>query len=407
MSGFPASRQSFRLPANATVFTIGSCFARNIEEHLSLIGCKVPTLSFSVPKSEWRARPNGILNKYTPATIYQEVSWAHKAYQAGGVTAEDCQEMRWDLPDGSVIDLQLGGNVPVSEERFLERRFQVYELFCSAFSADCVTITLGLIESWRDRRTGLYIQSAPVARSLLRNAEDFEFALLDYNDCLNSVTSTIEKVRELNPGSRILVTTSPVPMEKTFTEEDVIVANMTSKSILRAVANQVTTLFEGVDYFPSYEAVVMSDRSEVFNKDNLHVRNDFVGSIAQNLVSCYFEAPEELNQLIQQVAADLASKSCGYAALRELLARKPKFDELTTDQLIIYLRACWRLRARWRVRRIASELMKRRDRNSRHVGAVKHIFPKVGRTGDARRYAEELLLQDPSNPLAREILDEA
>ena len=80
---------------------------------------------------------------------------------------------------------------------------------------------------------------------------------------------------------------------------------------------------------------------------------------------------------------------------------------LTTDQLIIYLRACWRLRARRRGRGIASEIMKRREWNARHIGAVKHIFPKIGCTKDARRYAEELLLQDSSNPLAKKILEEA
>lgn len=403
-SGFPIPRQNFRLPANATVFTIGSCFARNIEEHLALIGCQVPTLAFSVPKSEWRARPNGILNKYTPAAIYQEIDWARRCLHAGSVTRELCNEMRWDLSDGQVIDLQLGGNVPVSEERFLERRSQVYELFKQAFTSDCVTITLGLVEAWRDIRTGLFVQSAPVARALLRETKNFEFVLLDYQRCVDYISRTIEIIREFNPVARILVTTSPVPMEKTFTDEDVIIANMTSKSILRSVAHQVTNLGEGIDYFPSYEAVMMSDRSDVFKDDNLHVRDSFVGKIVQNLVTCYFEASDDVSSSVQRAASELEAQSEDYEASRDLVDSDVTFDQLTTDQLVIYLRVCWRLRRRAQARHAAEIIMQRRERSARHIAAVKHIFPRIGLVEDAKRYASELLALDSSNPLARELL---
>ena len=404
---FPDPRQEFKLPATSSVFTIGSCFARNIEEHLALIGCDVPTLSFSVPKSEWRARPNGILNKYTPASIYQEIAWAHRIHVAGEFTPADCDELRWDLPNGDVIDLQLGGNQPVSESRFLERRRQVFELFRQAFSADCVTLTLGLIESWRDTRTGLHIQSAPVSRELFRHADKFEFALLDYEECLKFAVGAIEKVRDQNPECRILVTTSPVPMEKTFTEDDVVIANTTSKSILRSVADQVSKLFEGVDYFPSYEAVMLNDRSAVFEDDNLHVKDSFVGQIVQHLVSCYFESPNPVQNLLQRAAIDLTDKSSDHSAIKELLAADPAPGDLSTDQLIVYLRSCWRLRERTMAQRLASEIMERRERNARNFRAIKHIFPKIGCTEDAVRYAEAILADDPQNPLAKELISES
>ena len=135
--------------------------------------------------------------------------------------------------------------------RFEERRRAVYDLFAQAFAADCVAITLGLTEAWRDRRTGLFVQKAPVSRELMRHLDDFEFVRLDFAACAGFLRDTIAAIRDLNPGVKFLITTSPVPMEKTFTDEDVIIANMTSKATLRAAAAAVIAETDGADYFPS------------------------------------------------------------------------------------------------------------------------------------------------------------
>ena len=400
---FPVPRCRFRLPAGASVFTIGSCFARNIEEHLSLIGCRVPTLDFSVPKNEWRTRPNGILNKYTPAAIFQEIAWAQRVSESGGFVPESCDEMRWELKDGRVVDLQLGGYVPVSEERFLERRRQVYELFSKAFACDCVTITLGMIEAWRHKRTGLFIQSAPVTRELLRNADQFEFVVLNYDDCMEFVERSVLTLRSCNPEARILITTSPVPMEKTFTGRDVVIANMTSKSTLRTVAERVADTFDDVDYFPSYEAVVMQDPKVSYEKDRMHVRDGVVGRIVSQLIDWYFDAPRGVDRLLQRAASELAEKTRGYQDIPELLAADPALGELSTDQLIVYLRACWRMRNRRLARNVAVEILSRPERSSSHFRAIKHILPRIACREEALAYARDLLQEDPSNPLAQEL----
>jgi GSCFA family len=73
----PALSPRFRLKPRSSIFTIGSCFARNIEEHLAPLGFDVPMAAFGVPEQEWPARPfarrAGILNKYTPPSMLQEV----------------------------------------------------------------------------------------------------------------------------------------------------------------------------------------------------------------------------------------------------------------------------------------------------------------------------------------------
>lgn len=145
---WPEVRPSFRLARGAKVFTIGSCFARNIEEHIHRLGFQVPMLDFAVPGTEWPGRPNGILNKYTATSIFQLIDWAGRILRRGGaMRPEDCELYAWRLDDGSVVDSDLVGLRPVSPERFIERRRQVYETVAQVFASDCVVITPGLAEA--------------------------------------------------------------------------------------------------------------------------------------------------------------------------------------------------------------------------------------------------------------------
>lgn len=91
---FPALQPKFLLEAPARVFTIGSCFARNIE--LALLDyddIELPTMSFTVPKSEWPNRPNGLLNQYNTGTTSQRIL---TALRGGGRAGGDYrQRERW------------------------------------------------------------------------------------------------------------------------------------------------------------------------------------------------------------------------------------------------------------------------------------------------------------------------
>ena len=71
---FPSVTPSFHLVPGQRIFTIGSCFARNVGDFLT--DFDVPTRRFSVQKSEWASRPNGLLNEYNAGTIAQRMIWA-------------------------------------------------------------------------------------------------------------------------------------------------------------------------------------------------------------------------------------------------------------------------------------------------------------------------------------------
>jgi tetratricopeptide (TPR) repeat protein len=324
---WPAFTPQFVVPAAGSVFTVGSCFARNIEEHVSRLGFRVPTLAFSVPDSERSGgRGNAILNKYTPAAIRQEFEWVRRVHEAGGrVEPDHVAALTFACSDGTQIDLQLGGFRPVSPERLLARRQELYDVFRHLFTADCVVLTLGLVEAWRDETTGLCIQQAPVHSSFRRALSRFTFQRLDFATCRADVQAAIDTVRAVNPAAAFLITTSPVPLDRTFTADDVITATMHGKSVLRAVCGEIVAANERVDYFPSYESVMLTRDWSVFQPDRRHVADAFVGRIVQRLLDTYFrEAPIDRRMAHAAYMASVAGEAADAAALRSLWESAPQ-----------------------------------------------------------------------------------
>lgn len=288
------TKPSFKFEKGSTIFTIGSCFARNIEERLDKAGFDVPMLEFSNPKSEYAGHPRGMINKYTPTSIYAEISWAETLMWSNSeVTPHTCQTMMLPLEemvgadDPMVIDLNLGGFEPVPLSRFLERRQQIYDLFVQVFRSDIVVITLGLIEAWVNTTNGEYVQQAPIGKHFKDTEDKFAFVQLSTAKCLATVKDIVELIRRHNSRARILLTVSPVPLGRTFTQQDVVLANMQSKSVLRAVAGEVCSAYEQVDYFPSYELVMLDPGGDVWDDDRRHVKGSIVDRVVDKLLADY------------------------------------------------------------------------------------------------------------------------
>lgn len=406
---WPAINASFNVKSGAKVFTVGSCFARNIEEQLSLLGFQLPTLQFSVPNTEWPGlRRNGILNKYTPAAVCQEIEWAAQIFKRGdGFIPSDADQMRMDISGTQVVDMHLGGFVPVTPERFLERRKDIYDVYAHAFSADLVALTFGLTESWEDTQTGLHIHQAPASRQLLRKAANYDFVNLDQEACLGFMRRTVEVLKELNPDIAIITTVSPVPLNTTFTDQDVITANMLSKSTLRSAVGKLVSDYDRVDYFPSYESVVLSPNGIAFEDDLRHIRDGFVGKIVQRLTAHYFDITDKTATLIQQSAIALGTEKTTKStpAFVALDKHNPDIAALSDDQLNIYLRNSWRIENRKKVHLITKEIMKRPLRIHRHLRSIAHIFPRCNLEKELKLYAQAVLDKDPDSTLASKCLN--
>jgi tetratricopeptide (TPR) repeat protein len=338
---WPAVTPGFKLEAGQTIFTIGSCFARNIELHLADLGCRVPMLEFYLPPEEWSGGANGAMNKFHPPAFRQCLEWTARIHDRDGVvTWEDCAPLAFEWPDGRVFDMDMGVTAPVSRTRFLERRQHIYDIFSTVFRADCLMMTPGLVEAWRDCTTGLYVHEPPTQKVMVADRSRWEFEILSYQQCETDLLRAIDVVRERNPGIKVLVTTSPVPIATTFSGQDIRIANTYSKSVLRAACGAAAMLRPLVDYFPSYESATQSFPLRVWETDRIHVNSAFVGKIVTHLLDNYLEGVQDAARNLQAARTLLMDGAYDQAeaAARAAMASRPEHLEARAVLAEILLR---------------------------------------------------------------------
>lgn len=319
---WPRMRPGFKIRPGQTVFTIGSCFARNIERHLALLGCRVPMLDFVLPPDECEGEPSSALNRYHPPSFRQSLTWARRILERDSrVVWSDCEAFAFEAEDGEFLDLDMHITGSVTRERLVERRQQIFEVMASAFTADCVMMTPGLIEAWRDRSSGLFIHGTPAFKRMMLDTSRWELAILSYETCLQDILASIDVIRGLNPDVPVLLTTSPVPMTLTFSGDDIRIANAQSKAVLRAACGTAATLRPMTDYFPSYESATQSPPKRVWKTDRIHVTRGFIGKIVSHMFDHYLEGVDEADRRHQEAVAMLSSgdlaqaEAAGRAAL--------------------------------------------------------------------------------------------
>lgn len=274
---FPVHRAKFKLgfAADQTVFTIGSCFTRNIEEALVDRKIFLPTKTFGVPANEWTGRSNGILNQYSPGTISQRILFA---------LAGKSLPLETIVPNGELYtDLLLAPGADVTLARAIERRGQIDDVYKHLAKSDLAIITLGLIESWFDEETKLFINRVPPHGVAEKYRNRFVFKRLDVDDCMTLLEEAFDGLENL--GIRTILTVSPVPLMTTFTASDCVVASEFSKAVLRICAEKLKAR-PHVDYFPSYE-IVRSCGMAAYIDDQIHVKDEMVHEITKYMVSVY------------------------------------------------------------------------------------------------------------------------
>lgn len=285
----PSFKPRFRLEPGQRIFTIGSCFARGIEKTLASRGFDIPTLTLPVDKTGWSGDPATILNNYVPPAIAPQIRWAF------GMEEFDLDRHAVEVAPGRYMDPQLTlGFRPVSAEALIKRRNDISAVYRNLANSQVVLITLGLIEAWFDNRSGLYINCPPPKGVVRDDPSRFELHVLDYDDVTRSLTDLVDLLDRVCPrGHRIIFTVSPVPIQATFTTSDVAVANCYSKSVLRAAVEPFVADRAHIEYFPSYESVVLTDRSVAFVDDQVHVQVAMVRFNVDRMINRYVETGDD------------------------------------------------------------------------------------------------------------------
>jgi hypothetical protein len=280
---------------------MGSCFARNIEQHLANAGYEMPS-RILVDEIAGIGNANiHIHNKYNPVSMLQEIKWAF------GLESSPEEGNRFiQISDDKFIDLYLHME-PANRSECSWLSNKATELFKSAINCRVYVITLGLVEVWLDNETGLVINEPQNLIKCLRKDESlaaswnkrFKFQLLSYEELEDATRKLLDIIGGAG-DAKVILTVSPVPLAGTFTGKDVVLANMYSKSVLRAVAESVSASMDFVDYFPSYESIMLSSKKEVWQSDGIHVLDSVVEYNVKAMLESYIP-PEDKTSIFQKL----------------------------------------------------------------------------------------------------------
>jgi len=284
----PTGRPSFRISAQDTIYAIGSCFARNVEKALEGAGKRVLSREFDLGEIGGSLEDAAnFFNKYSIHSVLNEVRWALERETFPGA------ELLYKIGENRYMDAQLGmARLDFPVDTILAFRHRYLDAMKAVATADVVILTLGYVETWFDRKLGLYLNVIPPVQAIKAEPERFEFRVLSYADIMDGLNELHALLtRHRTKPLKMLVTVSPVPLLATFRDMDVLLANAYSKAVQRAALDEFLIGKTGVDYFPSYEFVILSNPSIAWSRsDYRHVSPDVINRIMGNVLDRYVEA---------------------------------------------------------------------------------------------------------------------
>jgi PAS domain-containing protein len=122
---------------------------------------------------------------------------------------------------------------------------------------DVLVFTLGLAETFADRRDGTVFPSAPGVVAGRYDPGRHVLLTLTCRDIVEDFAAFRERVVALRGGRsfRTLLSVSPVPLAATAGGGHILSANAGAKATLRAAAGELAAADETIDYVPAFEIV--------------------------------------------------------------------------------------------------------------------------------------------------------
>lgn len=278
----PAFKVPFQLKQGEKIFTIGSCFARHVEGELIKRGFRIPVRDLFKTEA-FNGLPPEIVNNFGTPSIFNELSWAF------GEKTFDEDANFVEIGRDKFVDLHMVNSIrPAPLDLVRARRRGLLESNRALTECRVLIVTLGLVELWWDEETQEYLNTTPMPSILKKYPKRFSMHVLNFEECLDYTNRALKIA--LDKGHKelqIVLTVSPVPMMATHRNEDVIVANCYSKSVLRTVAEHMVCSYDSITYFPSYETVTMSDRRLSWADDLVHVQRKMVSLNVDRMINAF------------------------------------------------------------------------------------------------------------------------
>ncbi|WP_408587509.1 GSCFA domain-containing protein [Novosphingobium sp.] len=274
------------------VATAGSCFAQHIGRNLERRGAAYmdcePAPPVFASESEARRFGYGVFScRY--GNVYTARQLLQLAQEAFGERRP--AEVVWQKND-RFFDALRPGIDPVgqasAEDVRIERLRHLDAVRTMFETLDVFVFTLGLTEGWESLEDGTMFPTAPGTIAGSFDPERYAFRNLRYGEVMADMRAFWAFLKLANPGARMLLTVSPVPLVATATGQHVLPATTYSKSVLRAVAGDLAADEDDIHYFPSYEVIIGHPSRGMFFQPDLREVNEF----GVNLVmSQFFSGP--------------------------------------------------------------------------------------------------------------------
>lgn len=254
----PVANPPVMIDAATRIGTAGSCFAQHIARRLAATGHTylVTEPGAELTPAEQARRNYGVYsarygNIYTARQLRQLIERANGSFIP--------THSAWQREDGRYIDpfrpeIEPDGFAsPADVELARQEHFAaVRQLLCDV---DVFVFTLGLTEGWQSPEDGAVYPLCPMVVSPRIDGEAFSPVNFTQRQVLEDLLRVRAMLAEINPGARILLTVSPVPLVATFEPRHVLVSTTVSKAILRSAADEACRADPAFAYFPSFEIV--------------------------------------------------------------------------------------------------------------------------------------------------------
>lgn len=310
----PLVATPFKIARHDRVATAGSCFAQEIAHRLQSSGytyylAERPPADMSAAEAD---RRNYAMyscrygNLYTTAQFLQLIDRAYGRFKP--------QLDYWTRPeDGRFVDpfrprIEPDGYATIDDMR-ADREQHLAAVRDMLETMDVFVFTFGHTETWRHKPDGAILQLAPGVAGGEWDENVYEFYNMTVSEVVRDFLAAVDRIREVNPRVRIILSVSPVGIIATYEDRHVIVSNMAVKSILRAAADEVVRARPNIAYLPSYDLVNVSPNAARFYRDDTRRINPHGIDRTMKMFFDHFTDQASESAAIQSLKIDVASEA--------------------------------------------------------------------------------------------------
>ena len=294
-------QKKFEILPETTIASGGSCFAQHIAHALRIKGYAILDLEPPPPGLSRKVSARFGYGLYSARygniyTVHHLLSLAKESFGNQRTVIWEKEGKYYDAKRPSVepYGLESAEEVEIHRSQHLK---SVRKMF---LNADVFVFTFGLTEAWLDAETGDVYPTAPGVVAGSYEETKYFFKNYNYDEILNGFLEfqslvNSERAKERKKNLNFILTVSPVPLTATASNEHVLVANMNSKSKLRAVAGELALRSNYIAYFPSYEIITSPwSGKNYYSKDNFR---DIISTGIDDVMKVFFQSHAIFNEI--------------------------------------------------------------------------------------------------------------